>query len=68
MKEQDIINELDSIIALCDVLKEKATGLKRKLDRFNSTASRKRSKISPEEVAKVLAGRRNFINKKALKG
>lgn len=67
MKDQDIITELDSIIAYCDVLKDKAAGLRRKLNRVDGSTSRKRVLISGQEIAKVLAGRRNFLNKKALK-
>lgn len=65
MTGQQIINELNSIISYCDVTKEKATGLRRKLERINAPASRKRVKISEEEIAKVLAGRRKFLNNKA---
>lgn len=63
--EKEFLNELDSIIALCDVLKEKATGLRRKLIPVQGSASRKRAVISDEEIAKVLAGRRKFLNRKA---
>ena len=64
--EKEIINELDSIIAHCDLLKEKATGLRRKLARLNEPTSRKRG-LSPEVVAKVLADREKFLNKRAEK-
>ena len=67
MSEDQIINELDSIIAYCDGLKDKAAGLRRKLVRLNGSTSRKRAAVSPEVIAKVLAGRQNFLNKKALK-
>lgn len=67
MTEKEIINELDSIIAYCDLLKGKATGLRRKLARLNAPASRKRAAVSPEVVAKVLAGREKFLNKKSEK-
>lgn len=66
MKEQEIINELDSIIAYCDLLKEKATELREKLNRFDKSASPKRG-ISKEEIAKIIAARNNFLNKKAMK-
>ncbi len=64
--EKEIINELDSIIAHCDLLKEKAAGLRRKLARLNEPTSRKRG-LSPEVIAKVLAGREKFLNKKSEK-
>ena len=64
--EKEIINELDSIIAHCDLLKEKATRLRRKLARLHAPASRKRG-LSPEVIAKVLAGREKFLNKKSEK-
>lgn len=67
MTEQQIINELDSIIAYYDVAKEKAAGLRKKLSRIHGTASRKRVVISDEEIAKVLAGRRAFLSRKAQK-
>jgi hypothetical protein len=57
MTDQQFINELDSIIAYADGLKEKATGLRRKLNRVNEGASRKRAAVSPEVMAKVLAKR-----------
>jgi hypothetical protein len=63
MTEAQIINELDGIIAYCDVTKEKAAGLRRKLSRINGSTSRKRA-ISDQEIAKVLSGRKNFLNKK----
>lgn len=66
MTEQQIISELDDIISYCDVTKEKATGLRRKLARLNAPASRKRGAVSPEVIAKVLAGREKFLNKKSL--
>jgi hypothetical protein len=63
--EKEIINELDSIIAYCDLLKEKAAGLRRKLARLNEPASRKRGKIlSDEVIAKVLAKRNKHMYKK----
>lgn len=67
MTEQQIIHELDSIISYCDVTKEKATGLRRKLENLYSPVSRKRAKISDAELAKVISRRRNFINKKAMR-
>ena len=66
MDEKEIIQDLDSIIAYCDLLKEKATGLRRKLARLHGPASRKRGAVSPEVIAKVLADRRKFRNKKNL--
>jgi hypothetical protein len=62
INEKEVINELDSIIAYCDLLKEKATGLRRKLERLNAPASRKRAIISDQEIAKILAGRQKFRN------
>jgi len=68
MTEQQIINELDSIIAYADGLKDKAAGLRRKLERLNAPTSRKRAKkISDETIAMVLAGRQKFLNKKAMR-
>jgi hypothetical protein len=67
MEEKQIVDELDSIIALCDVLKDKATGLRRKLSPVEGTTSRKRAAVSPEIIAKVLADRQKFLNRKALK-
>ena len=65
MDEKEIIKELDSIIAHAELLKEKATGLRRKLARLHAPASRKRG-LSPEVIAKVIAGREKFLNKKSL--
>jgi hypothetical protein len=66
MNERDIIDELDSIIAYCDVTKEKAAGLRRKLARLHAPASRKRGGLSQEVIAEVLAKRKKFRNKKSL--
>jgi hypothetical protein len=57
MTEHKILQELDFIIAYATGLKEKATGLRRKLNRVNEGASRKRAAVSPEVMAKVLAKR-----------
>jgi hypothetical protein len=68
MTEQQIIDELDSVIAYCDVVKNKATGLRRKLARLYDPTSPKRGKktvVSDEVIAKVLAGRQKFMNRKA---
>jgi hypothetical protein len=62
---KQIVNELDSIIALCDVLKDKATGLRKKLDPVEGSTSRKRPAVSPEVIAKVLADRQRFRNRKS---
>ena len=63
--EKEIINELDSIIAYCDLLKEKAIGLRRKLERLNVPASRKRGKVlSDQQIAHIFAGREKFRMKK----
>lgn len=62
---KQIVNELDSIIALCDVLKDKATVLKKKLDPVEGSTSRKRAAVSPEVIAKVLADRQKFRNRKS---
>ena len=70
MDEKQIVSELDSIIAYCDLLKEKATGLRKKLLPLQEGASPKRGKkkvISDEEIAKVLAGRQKFRNRKIMK-
>jgi hypothetical protein len=64
MDQKQIISELDSIISYCDLLKEKATGLRRKLMPVQVSASRKRGAVSPEAMAKVLADRQKFRNKK----
>jgi hypothetical protein len=63
MDQKQIISELDSIISYCDLLKEKATGLRRKLMPVQVSASRKRA-VTPEAMAKVLADRQKFRNKK----
>lgn len=68
MTEKQIIDELDSIISYCDVTKEKATGLRKKLALVEEGASPKGSKkkLSDEVIAKVLAGRQKHLNKKAI--
>jgi predicted nucleic acid-binding protein len=63
MTEQQIIDELDSIISYCEVTREKATGLRRKLEK----PSRKRRGISDQQIAKILAARTNYIIKKSLR-
>lgn len=67
MKEQEILNELDSIIALCDVMKDKATGLRRKLSPVEGATSRKRGVVSQAEIDKVLTDLRKYRNRKAEK-
>lgn len=62
LTESQIINELDSIIAYCDVTKDKATGLRKKL----SAPIRKKKIISDVQVANILAARQKNRNKKAL--
>ena len=63
MTESKIIEELDSIISYCEVTKRKAEGLRKKL-----TPKKAITQLpSKETLAKVLAGRQNFINKKNLK-
>lgn len=66
MNEKKIISELESIEAWATGLKEKATGLRRKLERLNAPASRKRGKIlSDEVIAKVIAKRNKHMYKNA---
>lgn len=66
MSEKEIISELESIEAWATGLKEKAAGLRRKLERFNAPASRKRDVVSQGTIAKILADREKFRNKKDL--
>lgn len=63
MKDQEIINELDSIIAMCDVLKEKATELRRKLERVNAPTSRKRG-LTDRQIAEIIAQKRKRQNQR----
>jgi len=69
-KEKAIINELDNIIAYCDVTRNKATELRKELGRLYDPTSPRRGRkpaVSPEEMTRVIAGRRKFLNKKALR-
>jgi hypothetical protein len=61
MTEQQIIDELDSIIAFADGLKGKAAGLRKKL----TPARKKKDVVSEDEIARIFARRRKFLNKKA---
>lgn len=48
MTEQQLIKELDEIIAFYDVAKAKATGLRKKLER---TSGKRPTKLSDEVIA-----------------
>lgn len=62
MTEQQIIDELANIVSYCDVTKEAAKGLMKKLNK----PARKKGGLSSMEIAKVLAGREKHRNKKAI--
>lgn len=65
MDNQQIINELDSIIAYCDLLKEKAVKLRESI--IKPPSNRRKTGLSKEAIAKVLADRKKFIVRKAKK-
>jgi hypothetical protein len=62
MNQTSIINELKTIIAHSDEVKQKATGLLRKLEGV-STPSTSRKGVDPELAAKVLANRRKIATR-----
>ena len=63
MSESKTIYELDTIIAMADQLKIKATGLRKKLEGFNSPASRKGAKkqLAAPVKAKLLLKRMKHL-------
>lgn len=62
MTEQKIISKLDSIVAFADELKTKAAELRKEL---TAPVRQRRSKISEQEIAQLLARRNKNRNKKA---
>lgn len=66
MTPKQLIKELDDVIAYYDIAKGKATGLRKKLERFHASTSRKRAKEKEEEarrqLAHALAKRRKRMN------
>lgn len=61
MTQQQIIDDLDTIISYCTITKEKAESLRKKL---TGSGARKKGGLSKEEIARVLAGREKHRNKK----
>ena len=68
MNEQKILSELLSIESFATELKNKATGLREQLGRFNAPAPKGAKSLSPQQINNLIIKRKNSILQKRGEG